>query len=640
MSLTTEQAQALITRFAPRVYLHREERYLPTSIEAFLATCQLVTATGTIVADPATLEALAAYPTPTNYLRLKDDSFRAGMPLQNGKCVAPLYAKVNEQADYTEIVYMFCFAFSGWQMFRAKLLRAKTGSYVTRDFEWRDLAGHEGDWEHITVRISRDQQRVLAVYYARHHYGDGRWVVPGDPDFHYPDVHLALNSHASYENQQIASGKSLLPDALIVTITGGQVRWIKTIDLTADEEPVLYSTTRRTAPVPWEPAQIVLLTDETQQPWLRFQGAWGKPVDNLANLYEPPSLYGVEKTLAADEALADLLNRLKEYQYEKGPDTPSQQAWWKQEKYPPPGSPAPNTGPSPISAVFGDVAGQAGAVGSFSQSACAGLADQLQLCAVTNDGRLWHTIRYTNSWQAFGDVQSQTGNGGSITAVACAAVNDNLQVCAVNSEGRLWHTLRTPNSWTSWGDVEGQAGDRGAFQQVSCAGIGGDLHLLGVNSDGRLWHTIRYAAGNWQAFGDVAGQTGDVGAFANVSCTAIGSDLHVCGVTRDGSLWHTIRYADSWQAFGDIESQAGERGGFANVSCTALNGELYVFGITSDGRLWRTVRHSGGDWAAFAEVQAQGMGSVNLRTIGCSVVAGAVHLTAVTNDGKLWHTIL
>ncbi|MCX6049762.1 MAG: Vps62-related protein [Chloroflexi bacterium] len=94
----------------------------------------------------------------------------------------PLYAKVNEHADYTELVYMLCFSFGAWQLFRAKLFRTKTLSYITRNFEWRDFAGHEGDWEHITVRISNAQQNIFAVYYARHHDGDWPWVIPGDPD--------------------------------------------------------------------------------------------------------------------------------------------------------------------------------------------------------------------------------------------------------------------------------------------------------------------------------------------------------------------------------------------------------------------------------------------------------------------------
>jgi hypothetical protein len=45
-----------------------------------------------------------------------------------------------------------------------------------------------------------------------------------------------------------------------------------------------------------------------------------------------------------------------------------------------------------------------------------------------------------------------------------------LHVAGVTEDGRLWHTIRRADgSWTQFGDVEAQAGDRGRFVRVGIA---------------------------------------------------------------------------------------------------------------------------------------------------------------------------
>ncbi len=153
----------------------------------------------------------------------------------------------------------------------------------------------------------------------------------------------------------------------------------------------------------------------------------------------------------------------------------------------------------------------------------------------------------------------------SVVAPPCydtnlGAIGADLHVCAVNAQGRLWHTIRFANSWQPFGDVEGQTGEMGDLRQVAAAAVGSDLHVCAVNAQGRLWHTIRFANGSWQPFGDVEGQTGEMGDLCQVAVAASGCNLHVCAVNAKGRLWHTIRFVNSWQPFGDVEGQTGEMG--------------------------------------------------------------------------------
>jgi hypothetical protein len=73
-----------------------------------------------------------------------------------------------------------------------------------------------------------------------------------------------------------------------------------------------------------------------------------------------------------------------------------------------------------------------------------------------------------------------------------ATQNEELHACAVTEDGRLWHSVRTgPTSWTPFGDVEAQAGAHGPFGAVDCAADGNLLHVVAVSRDGRAWYTIR-----------------------------------------------------------------------------------------------------------------------------------------------------
>lgn len=63
---------------------------------------------------------------------------------------------------------------------------------------------HEGDHEHVTVRVHSDGQRIHSVYFSAHD-GEGQWYFEGPPGRGFslnaegrPIVYSAIDSHASY----------------------------------------------------------------------------------------------------------------------------------------------------------------------------------------------------------------------------------------------------------------------------------------------------------------------------------------------------------------------------------------------------------------------------------------------------------
>ncbi|WP_055713697.1 hypothetical protein [Streptomyces torulosus] len=180
--------------------------------------------------------------------------------------------------------------------------------------------------------------------------------------------------------------------------------------------------------------------------------------------------------------------------------------------------------------------GYQGGVVALDIAASASATDSaFHLVAVTGNGRLLHT--YTNGRGTdvpFYDVEGPAGERGDFRRAACAAPEghpEQLHLCGVTADGRLWHALhvgafslpfpfpgRRLELWTQLGDVEGQAGERGSVRHVACRTAGQDLHVCAVTADGRLWHALRRGGdGTWTSFGDVEGQAGERGQFVQVA---------------------------------------------------------------------------------------------------------------------------
>ncbi len=284
-----------------------------------------------------------------------------------------------------------------------------------------------------------------------------------------------------------------------------------------------------------------------------------------------------------------------------------------------------------------------------------GMTDQLHTCGRATNGQLFHTIRFSNSWQSFfGNVNAQESNGNILrfTDVDCSGIGGNLHVTAIATDGIIWHTIRFSNSWQSFfGSVNAQESNGGIlrFSEVGCAGTtNNNLHVTAVDQNGTIWHTIRFS-NSWQSsFGNVNSQesNGSSLRFGSVDCATIGGNLHVTAVDQNGIIWHTIRFSNgTWQSsFGNVNNQESNGGTlrFSNVGCAAIGGNLHVTAVGQNGIIWHTIRFSNGTWQAFfGNVNSQESNGSSLRFIDvdCANVGDNLYVTAVGQNGIIWHTI-
>jgi hypothetical protein len=200
----------------------------------------------------------------------------------------------------------------------------------------------------------------------------------------------------------------------------------------------------------------------------------------------------------------------------------------------------------------------------------------LDLCVIvlTNSGerRILRSSRhFDGSWENFQDVNDAqlAGFPGSFSSAGCTTIApqqslEELHVCGVTEDGKLYHTLRgfADGSfyWLPFADVETiSKNGPGLFTNVSVAQSSPDLqgkqdlHVFAQAADD-LWHTARIShPPHWQpAFDSIKQQAGNPGAFSATSCVNVGGQLHVCAITTDGKLWLTTSSLEGptgWQPF-------------------------------------------------------------------------------------------
>ena len=179
---------SLIAEYAPRLYFHPGERYLPTSIQFALdhSTLERYNTSGPpeLVLGwdrtPLFLSAYNALPTSPDeqyYLNNSEGTVRDDSAIlaayQAGSYPPTAYAHVFTEGPYTVVQFWFYYAFN-------------PGTWNS----------HEGDWEMVQVLV-QDAAPVQASY-SQHHRGEtvswGQVTKQGN----HPNVYVALGSHANF----------------------------------------------------------------------------------------------------------------------------------------------------------------------------------------------------------------------------------------------------------------------------------------------------------------------------------------------------------------------------------------------------------------------------------------------------------
>lgn len=260
---------------------------------------------------------------------------------------------------------------------------------------------------------------------------------------------------------------------------------------------------------------------------------------------------------------------------------------------------------------------------------------------VNGGGAIFHGLRNADgTWSAFGNIASQAGDIGTVGSIADAGVNGDTHVVAVGGNGHIFHTVRRANgTWGAFGDVNAAAGALSSVTKVSAVSTGTEVSVLAV-ADGKLNHSVRHADGTWTAFADVSAEAGALPAPVTSAAEAwVNGQLQVA-VVAGGRVYHTVRNSNgAWTPWGDVYTAAGDAGTATDVAVAGTGSDMQII-VTSNGgaKQFHGARLGNGTWMPLTDLTSA-LGSFTSTGVSAAAVNGELQATFVTTDNRILHTI-
>lgn len=194
--LTKNELNEAIQKYAPILHIHPNENYKPTSVEYFVQNADVLDkATGqkhqAQIADlPQGKENKDKFQLVLNNNAAKSGDFSLAKSYVHAKKTSVLY---------TDIQFWFFYAYNGHGTFRLKTL-AFGQTLWSSNASAEPIGEHEGDWEHVTIRINNFTHRPESMYLSQH--DGGAWTPWSELSLTgtQPNVYSSINGHASYKD--------------------------------------------------------------------------------------------------------------------------------------------------------------------------------------------------------------------------------------------------------------------------------------------------------------------------------------------------------------------------------------------------------------------------------------------------------
>ncbi|KAM5552080.1 hypothetical protein ABKV19_026775 [Rosa sericea] len=190
------QIHAILQAYAPFIYFHPDEAYLPSSVGWFFTNGALLY-NKQDVKNPVPIE-----PTGSNLPQggSNDGAYWLDLPVdqaakervKKGDLVdaeAYLHIKPMLGSTFTDIAIWVFYPFNGPARAKVEFFNVSLGK----------IGEHVGDWEHVTLRVSNFTGQLWSVYFSEH--SGGIWVDASGLEFqngNKPVTYASLHGHAFY----------------------------------------------------------------------------------------------------------------------------------------------------------------------------------------------------------------------------------------------------------------------------------------------------------------------------------------------------------------------------------------------------------------------------------------------------------
>lgn len=305
---TLAELNQLIQQVAPRIYLHPDDEYGPSSVEWFLQRATLKKNDGQSIR--ASSAPLPAGGSDDGVYWLEGDSSARGGNL--GSAVAYVNAKFHD--GWLDLQFWFFYPYNGAGSANVTVVD------IEKTIKLDPLGQHGGDWEHVTCRVDPISRDVRAMYLAQHSGGVwlGKGDIPRDGDGRIV-AYSSRHGHASYSG----TGSNLSNST---TEKAAGVVWFRfgLINSTAKSAKTLECNSK------YQLLRADFLGDQLTAPdWSRFCRRWGPHItyksEDVKNSIKS-SLGGIPYADKAANAIWDAVP--DEAKEENGPTGPWLKGSW------------------------------------------------------------------------------------------------------------------------------------------------------------------------------------------------------------------------------------------------------------------------------------------------------------------------
>lgn len=280
--LSKDELMTAISAAAPLFWLASDEHYYPSKVEFFLQSVGLWSeitqawvllpgtlysaAEGDMVAEALDIRprtALSDKKHDSDYvLKIPDAAYDALLPGHPEDAPWYVHAKFNPIANATDLVFWAFYPYNG-----PGLLKLDTPG-LNRRVDLKTLGAHEGDWEHVLLRIDNDTGLATKTFLSQH--DAGAWcdvsTLERDAGTGRPVFYISRHGHACYtgagDNMSLEKKAGLYDIGLINHCDQGQA-----VHAWENGRTHLISAPWLGADAPAEPR------------WLQFPWRWGRYFD-------------------------------------------------------------------------------------------------------------------------------------------------------------------------------------------------------------------------------------------------------------------------------------------------------------------------------------------------------------------------
>ncbi|HMA33341.1 MAG TPA: hypothetical protein VKY74_02590 [Chloroflexia bacterium] len=282
----------------------------------------------------------------------------------------------------------------------------------------------------------------------------------------------------------------------------------------------------------------------------------------------------------------------------------------------------------------------------FNQIAPVDVNGQIQLLAISMDGRLYHAVRAPGGWTPLAEVVPANGTpaaGTFFSAAGTGSPDGRLHTVLLAADG-AWEAVRAPDG--SWGAFTPLPPAVHAGFTVSAVAVAGTLHLLTGTADNRIWYTSRPPAGTWTPAVPIPPQEMDL---CQITIVAAAGRLQLFASTGWGGrdVYSATQHAAGWDSPTELVAAADAPSAISHSYTGGSDGQVHVilFGgdrvngsmITNDDGLWHATQAPDGPWSAFTEVQKRPAAD-EWAKVSCVGAADGLHVLVATGPGRIWYT--